>query len=191
MCKFGVLVPSVNHGFFEVLEYNPGHSHIGHSKSLKGITIPMTICLLIVEEREGMQNVNESLGNNGIGQNFMRGKFDEYLICTTSSNDGIKKDNIALMLETFKHSKEIYFTTLSDKLLSLFDMEEEYIMISLSPVKSNMQKYDKSHYYDAKKISNNNVQVAFNNSYHDIHDDEENCTKDKDEIMLTRLPLFC
>ncbi len=81
---------------------------------MASFTTPMPSCLLTDEEKDHIQNAKESSSYNCIGQNFMQGRFGkfintmkiEYLTCT--GNDQDKKDDIALMLETFNYSKEIH-----------------------------------------------------------------------------------
>ncbi len=46
----------------------------------------------------------------------------EYLSCKNSDDDGEKMDDIASILNSFKNSKEIHFTTLSDMPVSLMDI---------------------------------------------------------------------
>lgn len=128
MCKFRFSVSSDSFGFYIVLKYNSGNSvHIGHPKPFDGVNIPIPTRLLSKEQKDDIMYVKESSGSNALVRNFMRGKFGKfiskikvkYLSWKNSDNDGEKIDDIASMLNSFKNSKEIHYTTLSDMPVSL------------------------------------------------------------------------
>ena len=117
-CPMRFVIKWDEYGFYMYLDRNAGNSeHIGHPKR-DGVSMPTR--LLSESDKEETRHVVESTTNKAVGRNFLLRRLGKFInsakiaYLTRSGKGTAATDDISEMLDTFKSSNEIAFTTISD-----------------------------------------------------------------------------
>lgn len=130
ICPFRFAINWDVHSFFISLTRKAGMpEHRGHARPFDPSVIPFPTRLLTADQVKDTQHVVESACNKAAGRNFARSKFLRfintlkiaYLDRKAGGGSLTANDDIANMIEGFKSSNEIMFSTLSDARPTDFD----------------------------------------------------------------------
>ena len=129
-CKFNFDIKWDDYGYYINLYREAGNPmHNNHPKPVDLSVIPYSSRLLTEETKKELQNVVAASRSHGVARNYALKSQDKYLDAgkmaylsrKAEAGGGEQADDISLMLEQFKHSNQIAYTTMSDVPLEMFD----------------------------------------------------------------------
>ncbi|KAL3756458.1 hypothetical protein ACHAWU_009852, partial [Discostella pseudostelligera] len=153
-CKFNFDVKWDEYGYYVNLFRDAGNPiHNNHPKPVDLSVIPYSTRLLTDETKKELQNVVDASRSHCVARNYALKSQDKYLDVAKMAylsrkaevGGGEHLDDISMMLEQFKHSNEIAYTTMSDVPLEMFE--------PLPPGDENRSPHDQASLHSTVTIS--------------------------------------
>ncbi|KAL3757417.1 LOW QUALITY PROTEIN: hypothetical protein ACHAWU_005148 [Discostella pseudostelligera] len=153
-CKFNFDVKWDEYGYYVNLFRDAGNPiHNNHPKPVDLSVIPYSSRLLADETKKELQNVVDASRSHCVARNYALKSQDKYLDVAkmaylsrkAEAGGGEHLDDISMMLEQFKHSNEIAYTTMSDVPLEMFE--------PLPPGDENRSPHDQASLHSTVTIS--------------------------------------
>ena len=129
-CKFNFDVKWDERGYYVNLYRDAGNPmHNNHPKPVDLSVIPYSSRLLAEDTKKELQNVAAASRSHSVARNYALKSQDKYLDAgkmaylsrKAEAGEGYEIDDISNMLEQFKHSNQIAYTTMSDVPLEMLE----------------------------------------------------------------------